>query len=214
MSKLLPLFLFGILTIQSPAYGSCLDEAAKFAERVCGDIAREGSNSSVSGKAEAQAKADSILSRIIGSGSASLSAEALKETYTGVVREQLASDRFNVINCRMEMVNKAIKELCKDSSSSERAAVGSNYLQNLVGRWSRDSDGEMIQITRDGDLIDSKQGQGRISSTVEAGANFAVHFHAFSCFYYVTFLTNHSMVFARRRGGKSCESDKFVRIAD
>jgi hypothetical protein len=59
-----------------------------------------------------------------------------------------------------------------------------------VGKWNHDSSSENIEITRADDIWDSAFGQGRVGLTYDHGANIAVSYRNFACFYYVTFLRN------------------------
>jgi hypothetical protein len=69
-------------------------------------------------------------------------------------------------------------------------AVVKSPLELLVGKWNHLPSSENIEITRADDIFDSAFGQGRVGLTYDHGANIAVSYRNFSCFYYVTFLKN------------------------
>lgn len=212
MLRPLLISIFSFTIVHSFAHASCLDDAAKFASQVCGEIAREGTSTSGSASASLDAKTNKVLSRVIGSASGSASGQIATQEYAGVVREQLAGDRFNTIECRQKMAEKAMKELC-GGSTTQRPKDGGSLSQRLVGHWVRESNGEIILINGDGDIFTS-QGQGRITQTAEAGANIAINYSSFSCFYQVTITATGSAIFGLKKGGKSCLPGTLIRTAE
>ncbi|MDQ6701677.1 MAG: hypothetical protein M3Z96_00465 [Pseudomonadota bacterium] len=62
---------------------------------------------------------------------------------------------------------------------------------SLSGTWNNDATGENITFSGDGDVQDSRLGQGRASSTITYAANLVIAYQQNRyCWYYVT-LTNH-----------------------
>lgn len=111
MPKLAFLTVLSIFAWHSAARASCLDDAVKFADQICGEIAKDGSSNKeeVTGNLEARTKG---VLRAIGAGSVSISAGAHREAYEGVIREQLAADRYDARACRQKMQEVARRETC------------------------------------------------------------------------------------------------------
>jgi hypothetical protein len=103
-----------LLLIHSSATSTpCLEQAAVFAERICGEIQRSGISQVVEANGQLKAGVSGILARVLGSGSASVNAKVLRESYENVLREDLAKELFNARDCRMRMVEVARLEACK-----------------------------------------------------------------------------------------------------
>lgn len=75
----------------APVGATCLEEAALFATRVCGELASRGRATLVTGTGELNAEAKGIISRILGSAGGEFKAGAELSTYEGLVREQLGA---------------------------------------------------------------------------------------------------------------------------
>lgn len=125
MVRSILLAILGTTILHSYASASCLDQAATFAERICGEISKNGSQSKLSSELSLEARVNSLLARIIGSGSADGSVSYDRDTYEGVVREQLETDRFKARDCRTKMVDVAIKQECRPYSGDK----GSKYVK-------------------------------------------------------------------------------------
>ncbi len=94
------------------AYASCLDDAANYADRICGEISDSGSEAFVDASGNLTAEASSIIRRVFGSASGQLHINALKTNYINVVREDLAIELKNARQCRMKMEAVARQEVC------------------------------------------------------------------------------------------------------
>lgn len=113
--------------ISAPAaFATCLDEAATFSERICGELSNRGSSELVTGSGELSAEAKGLVARMLGSAQGSANVSEAVATYENVAREELAKDHANVRDCKMRMVDVAVKQVCKqgadNSGSSEVAA--------------------------------------------------------------------------------------------
>ena len=116
MPKKIALFVMGAAAIASlaeSAGAACLDEAAAFARKVCGELSSRGSSNLVTTSGELNAEAKGILHRFIGSASGEICGKTQIETYEGVVRDQLTQARFNELNCRSEMAKIAVAQACQ-----------------------------------------------------------------------------------------------------
>lgn len=56
---------FTLMFFPSIAFASCLEEAAGFAERVCGEISSRGSSQLISGSGELNAEAKGLIARML-----------------------------------------------------------------------------------------------------------------------------------------------------
>jgi hypothetical protein len=107
LSKLAAIvFILGLI---SAAHASCLDDAAKFAENVCGAIENEGYSSTKTLTGNVEAKTDGVLSRALAaSGNVSLGVKT--DGYKGVIREQLGFEKYDARGCRQKMALEATKQ--------------------------------------------------------------------------------------------------------
>lgn len=108
---------FYFIAISTSAHGSCLDEMAKFAERICGEISTKGSSSVVDAGGGLNAEAKGLLKKFVGSAGVGGDVEVVKESYENVLREHLESELRNNRDCRIKMV-----------------AVGQKYCTEAVGK--------------------------------------------------------------------------------
>lgn len=89
-------------------------------------------------------------------------------------------------------------------------------LREIAGRWNGDLTSENIAISEDGDVMDSRYGQGRISIATEYAANIVVTYqNNEKCWYYATLIDPRHLRLADRAGRSSsehCQSGQFTRI--
>jgi hypothetical protein len=93
--------------------GSCLDETAAFAERVCGAISNTGKSDLVSGSGQLTAEARGLVAKALGTAQGDAKFEATVSSYENVVREELAKEHANVRECKVKMVNVAVGQACQ-----------------------------------------------------------------------------------------------------
>jgi hypothetical protein len=126
-------------------FASCLEEAAGFAERVCGELSNRGSSQLISGSGTLNAEAKGLIARMLGSAQGDAKVDAAVSTYENVTREELAKDHENIINCRMKMIEAAVKQVCPEAADKkdrtkvignlQKAYVSGNTIrQNLLPR--------------------------------------------------------------------------------
>ncbi|WP_426409461.1 hypothetical protein [Bradyrhizobium ganzhouense] len=130
MSKLASLILLGLLATCSAAHAGCLEDAAKFAASICGEIANEGSGSSLTGNIEA--KVDGLMARAL-AGSGKINLEGKTDAYKGVIRDELAKDRHDGRDCRQKMAQEAIKQCSAPAPRTELARPRYSYFANSPG---------------------------------------------------------------------------------
>jgi hypothetical protein len=107
------ILFFNLFWLCTPAYASCLQEVASFANSICGEIEKSGAKSTVDANGKLDASIGNIVTKVIGaSGSLNGSAKVLEESYKGVLQDQLGSELFNVRKCREEMVAVALRQVC------------------------------------------------------------------------------------------------------
>lgn len=99
-----------------PSVAACLDEAATYADRICGEIANSGSSSFVDASGDLTAEASSIIRRVLGKAGGSINVAVLKSEYENVLREHLADELKNIRGCRERMESVARKEACVRST--------------------------------------------------------------------------------------------------
>jgi hypothetical protein len=96
---------------------SCLEDAASFADRVCGEISNKGSSQLVSGSGALSAEARGLIARMLGSAQASGNVDAAVTSYENVTREELAKEHANVRDCREQMIIVAVRQVCPEASN-------------------------------------------------------------------------------------------------
>jgi hypothetical protein len=132
----LNLAAFALLST-SPAMASCLNEVSDFAIKICGEINSSGSHTIIDEDGNLDANISSIIRRIVGGGSASVSRRKLVDSYENVLREHLAQELFNVRDCRRKMVSVAVKQVCEEpnagSPGQDRVKI-SNIISSS-GSW-------------------------------------------------------------------------------
>ena len=92
---------------------SCLDQAASYAERICGEIQKGGYSQVIEADGQLKAGVSGILSRVLGTGGVSAGAGGIRSSYENVLRQDLAKELFNVRECRMRMAEAARTQVCK-----------------------------------------------------------------------------------------------------
>jgi hypothetical protein len=95
-------FVVSISTTSS-TLASCPDDAAAFAERVCGEISNRGSSQLITTSGELTAEAKGLVARMIGSAQGGANFNDTVQTYENVAREELAKDHANTRDCRAHM---------------------------------------------------------------------------------------------------------------
>jgi hypothetical protein len=98
------------------------------------------------------------------------------------------------------------------SVPSQETTRGS--ISGPIGRWSHDSTGETILIQANGDVFDSRLGQGRIGTTIASGGNFVIEYSTgVECVYYLSMLSDNVRMTMNLRKGDStvCLAGLFTR---
>ncbi|OED00947.1 hypothetical protein [Rhizobium sp. YK2] len=88
----------------------------------------------------------------------------------------------------------------------------------IAGTWNHDASGENITIKSNGDVQDSRLGQGRLGQTVANAANYVIIYQSdIRCYYYVSFTNEgNRMNLAKRSPGQSspkCLQGTFNRVS-
>jgi hypothetical protein len=102
----------------SPAPAMCLDDAATFAERVCGELSNRGSSQLITGSGQLSAEAKGIITRMLGSAQGEAKVNEMVSTYENVAREELAQEHANVRDCRSHMIDIAVQQVCKQAADA------------------------------------------------------------------------------------------------
>jgi hypothetical protein len=137
---------------------ACLDEATKFAERICGELKIRGAGSYVEANGELKADVSGIVRKVVGGGGASLNGKALADAYENVLRSDLAKELSDNRSCRREMAKVGVAQACKSVGETqpvtpqaylddsdlwigmERAAFNAKMLGKTLN-WATDDDG-------------------------------------------------------------------------
>ena len=102
-----------LLGISTTSWATCLDEAASYADRICGELVCSGSATHVDASGQVTAEAKGIIARVLGSASGEVDVNVLREKYTNVVRDELAGELRSVRDCRVKMEAVARNEVCR-----------------------------------------------------------------------------------------------------
>ena len=114
-------YLFFCLFLLSPfSYSSCLDDVARFAKEICGELSREGGESALNAKGELTVKAEGLFKRIFG-GSVGGSVEKTKKSYENVLREDLSGELKDIRACRIKMVEVGQKSCSSESGGTKKS---------------------------------------------------------------------------------------------
>lgn len=95
----------------------------EFADRLCGTIATGGSTDSIAGKGELSASLTRLLRSLAAAG-VSGATEFNLQRYEGVLQEQLAADRLNVLDCRRFVVKDLSSRLDNISNNPSSNDIG------------------------------------------------------------------------------------------
>lgn len=106
------------------AHASCLEQAAAFAERICGEISNKGSSRLVSGSGELTAEAQGIVARILGNARGSAKVEAATSSYENVIREELAKEHKDRRGCAERMASVGVAQECNKRPEMKIACTG------------------------------------------------------------------------------------------
>jgi hypothetical protein len=110
--------------ISSWACASCLDEAARFAERICGEIKTGGSSQLVSGSGELTVEAKGIIARLFGAARSDAKVEAATSSYENVARQELAKRLSERQGCAERMVTVATAQVCNKQPETKIVCEG------------------------------------------------------------------------------------------
>jgi hypothetical protein len=114
VNHLLPSIIGVVLTLASSSTfaASCLEQAATFAQQICGEVSKRGSSSRyVTSSGELSAEAKVLIRQALGSAGPELKETELS-IYEDVLRQQLASELVNVRQCATQMAEVALRKVC------------------------------------------------------------------------------------------------------
>lgn len=124
--KAVTLSIIFIALMFNSAVADCLNDAAAFANRICGEVSNRGSSRLVTSSGELNAEAKGLIRKLLGSAGGELKGQTEFTGYENVLREQLASELVNVRQCGIRMAEAAIKQVCS-------ANAGARTQQNSSG---------------------------------------------------------------------------------
>jgi hypothetical protein len=118
-------FALTFTSFGASASASCLDQAAAFSERICGEISRGGTSNLVSGSGELTVKAKGIIARMFGVAGGNAKVDAVTSSYQNVVREELAKELKDTRACKERMVSVAIQQqICNKQAVMKTVCTG------------------------------------------------------------------------------------------
>ena len=91
---------------------NCLDDVSKFANDICGAIQNSGKRELTDVDGNLDLEVSGIVRRVIGGVEGGAKGRKLVDVYEGVLRKDLAKDKFNARDCRVKMVEVARQEAC------------------------------------------------------------------------------------------------------
>lgn len=92
-------------------FGSCLSEVSEFANSICGEIENSGKHDLIDVNGNLDLEVSGIVRKIVG-GKAGVEGRKLVDVYEGVLRKDLAQEKFNARDCKIKMVEVARQEAC------------------------------------------------------------------------------------------------------
>jgi hypothetical protein len=118
---------------------SCLDQAASYAERICGEIQKSGYSQVIEADGQLKAGISGILSRVLGTAGVSTGGATIRSSYENVLRQDLAKELFNVRECRMRMAEAARTQVCKspEPTVSQSRPQGQVFRDSFPGEYWR-----------------------------------------------------------------------------
>lgn len=123
------------LMMAGPASADCLNDVADFAIRICGEIAKSGAKTTVTADGKLDANISSIISRIVGGGTASASGSVTRETFENLAQKDLPTALADNYGCRNTMVAVAVSRVCQKAVKyrvCENPAFGQRGWANSV----------------------------------------------------------------------------------
>jgi len=123
-------FLVGFVTgiSSAEAFASCLDEAADFAQRICGAINDRGKTTLVTTSGDLNAEAKGLIKQLLGSAGANFQGGATIKTYENVLQEQLQQEHFD--QCAQNMAKAGIEQVCANKQGSDNI---DRAIKSLIG---------------------------------------------------------------------------------
>lgn len=95
------------------ADNKCLNDVADFAKKICGEIQTSGNTQLTEANGELKVGISGIVRKVLGeAGVGGVNEKILQDTYEGVLREDLPKVRFNVMECKIKMADKAMSQAC------------------------------------------------------------------------------------------------------
>jgi hypothetical protein len=95
------------------ALADCLDDAANYTDRICGEILRTGSSSVLDASGNLNIEAKGIISKVFGTAGGNAVVRAFEDQYTNVPRDQLARELASARGCRERIEAIARQETCR-----------------------------------------------------------------------------------------------------
>lgn len=120
----------------STVFANCLDDASKFAERICGELNTRGTTNLLEANGQLKADVSGIVKKVVGEGSASINGKYLKEAYENVLRSDLAKELSDNRSCRKEMAKAGLSHACtnnkKETSKTPNATANQIPEKNII----------------------------------------------------------------------------------
>src|ERR1700753_1335384 len=99
-----------LVTSLTSARADCLDDAANFADKICGQARTIGKSSLVTGNADLNVHAKELIVQSLGQLSGNTSPATKR--YEDVLQEQLGAERISLRKCGIALAKAAMDQTC------------------------------------------------------------------------------------------------------
>lgn len=166
MNRILVLLIISGITMYSKnSSADCLEDASKFAERICGELKLRGSSSLTEANGQLKADVSGIVKKVVGGGSLTINGKRLQDAYENVLRSDLSKDLSDNRSCRKEMAKAGLAQACK-SSPDTPSPTGKRVIEGTslgIGTPKSAIDNELAKIGASCNWFINKEGAAACS---------------------------------------------------
>lgn len=130
-----PLYFTTVALVMSmtAARADCLNEAADFAQKICGEVKTMGKSTLVTGTGDLSASAKGLIAKALGELGGSVGVSIESKSFENVLQEQLGAELVNVRACGIAMSKAAMDQVCVKApvyTTCTNQAFGLNHWDN------------------------------------------------------------------------------------
>jgi hypothetical protein len=100
------------MSMACTAHADCLQDAADFAQRICGEVKTTGKSTLITAQGELSAEAKSLLAKALGQFGGRIDGKIETKTFENVLQEQLGPELVNIRQCGIQMAKAAMDQIC------------------------------------------------------------------------------------------------------